>query len=67
MTIRYNPALTDSEILDIRRQIKANCDYCPCALVQNEDTLCMCKEFREMDEGVCHCGLYVKTQKDIEE
>ncbi len=26
------------------------------------DTKCMCKEFREMDEGMCHCGLYIKTK-----
>lgn len=27
----------------------------------------MCKEFREMDEGMCHCGLYIKVQEeDIE-
>lgn len=29
--------------------------YCPCSLVRNDDTVCMCKEFREMEEGMCHC------------
>lgn len=30
-----------------------------------DDTVCMCKEFREMEEGMCHCQLYVKT-KDVD-
>ena len=34
--------------------------YCPCSVIKNDDTICMCKEFREMKEGTCHCGLYVK-------
>lgn len=25
----------------------------------------MCKEFREMEEGTCHCQLYIKT-KDVD-
>lgn len=25
-------------------------------------TKCMCKEFREMASGTCHCGLYTKTE-----
>lgn len=37
--------------------------YCPCSLVRNDDTVCMCKEFREMEEGTCHCQLYVKIKE----
>lgn len=33
-----------------------------CSLEKNEDTKCMCKEFREMASGTCHCGLYTKTE-----
>lgn len=37
--------------------------YCPCSLVRNEDTICMCKEFVESTEpGPCHCGKYVKVE-----
>ena len=37
--------------------------YCPCAIEQNEDTLCPCKEFRELDTpGVCHCGRFEKVE-----
>lgn len=39
--------------------------YCPCSLVRTDDTVCMCKEFREMEEGTCHCQLYIKT-KDVD-
>lgn len=38
--------------------------YCPCSLVRDDDTVCMCKEFREMEEGMCHCQLYIKTKDE---
>lgn len=47
----------------IQKQLKENSGYCPCSLFQNEDTKCMCKEFREQTEGECHCGLYVKIKE----
>ena len=35
--------------------------YCPCALEKTDDTVCMCKAFREQAfAGECHCGLYEK-------
>ena len=44
---------------DILQAVKNNDGYCPCAIVKNEDTKCMCKNFRELTEnGICHCGLY---------
>ena len=51
----------------IRQKLKENQNeygfpYCPCAIFHNDDTICMCKEFREMEEGECHCGLYVKIK-----
>ena len=45
---------------EMRQALIDNQGYCPCALEKTEDTRCMCKEFREMESGVCHCGLYVK-------
>lgn len=38
--------------------------YCPCRLQHTPDTVCMCKEFREQKEGLCHCGLYRKVIVD---
>lgn len=42
--------------------IRDNHGYCPCSLKKTPDTKCMCKEFREMEEGTCHCGLYIKVK-----
>ena len=47
---------------NIAAAVKANDGYCPCRRVKNEDTKCMCKEFREGGLGECHCGLYEKTE-----
>lgn len=47
---------------DIMAAVRANDGYCPCRRVKNEDTKCMCKEFREGGLGECHCGLYEKTE-----
>lgn len=59
MTIRVSD---DKELVkEIRRKLKENGNYCPCKLTKNDDTKCMCKEFRDMAEGECHCGLYIKT------
>lgn len=46
----------------MRKALKDNNGFCPCAIEKNEDTKCMCKEFREMASGTCHCGLYTKTE-----
>ena len=54
MIIEINP--------DFGEAVAANDGYCPCAIEKNEDTRCICKEFREMDEGECHCGRYKKVK-----
>lgn len=58
MGIRIND---DAELVaEIRARLKENDGYCPCRLMKTPDSKCMCKEFREQESGVCHCGLYVK-------
>lgn len=50
----------------IRAMLKENGGYCPCvpAFARNEDTKCVCKEFREAPAGTtCHCGLYYKEEE----
>lgn len=48
---------------DIRARVKANGGYCPCAIVKDDDTKCMCKAFLEQPyTGECHCGLYIKVE-----
>lgn len=55
----------DKKLVDLIRQtLKQNGGYCPCALFKNEDTKCMCKDFKEQEEGVCHCGLYIKIKQE---
>ena len=61
MYIHKNP---DGEYArEVQKKIKANGGYCPCKLVKNRDTKCMCKDFRDAcdrgEEGWCMCGLYV--------
>ena len=54
------------KIIEVNPQIKElvekNNGYCPCTVLKNEDTKCICKEFREQTEsGVCHCGRFLKV------
>lgn len=61
MKIIVNP---DPNIVnDIRNRLKENEGYCPCRLNKTPDTKCMCKQFREQDSGICHCGLYIKINE----
>ena len=51
----------------IRAAISKRNGHCPCAIVTNDDTLCMCKDFRDSIsdpefEGFCHCKLYYKEK-----
>jgi hypothetical protein len=49
---------------EIEEAIKANDGYCCCALEKNDDTKCICKDFREQNHfGFCHCGRYYKVLK----
>ena len=48
------------KVKEVREAIAKNNGYCPCKIIKNADTKCMCKEFREQDTGYCHCELYYK-------
>ena len=56
--IKYN--IENPAFEYIKKAVKDNKGFCPCKLLKNEDTKCMCKEFREHEKGICHCGLYIK-------
>ena len=45
---------------EILQTVKDNGGYCPCRIQHTPDTKCMCKEFREQENGECYCGLYYK-------
>lgn len=47
----------------IRENVEANNGYCPCAIWQTPDTKCMCKDFREQESGLCHCGRFEKVEE----
>lgn len=49
---------------EVKKRLKENNNYCPCRLQKTPDTKCMCKEFREQKNGICHCGLYIKVIKE---
>lgn len=56
---------THEEAKKIREKMKEAWGHCPCVLPskRNDDTICMCKSFREAPAGtICHCGLYIKTE-----
>lgn len=45
---------------EILAAIKANGGYCPCRIEHTPENRCMCEEFKDMESGTCHCGLYTK-------
>ena len=54
-------------VAKIKEGLKRTGGYCPCIREQNDDTKCMCKDFREKVkdpnfEGYCHCMLYYKEK-----
>lgn len=58
MSITINP---NTEFVQmILERLELNDGYCPCSLARVPDMKCMCREFREAEEGFCHCGLYIK-------
>ena len=56
--------LKGKKLNDFLRLLNKNDGYCPCSTVKNEDTKCVCKEFRDMGEGICHCGLFIKKKDE---
>ena len=65
VSISDNPDI----VFSIRASIKDNDGYCPCQTDKNEDTKCMCKDFRDKledpeFEGECFCGLYIKHNSE---
>ena len=65
MKVRLNE---DHKIVElIRKGLEETGGYCPCRRSRNDDTKCVCKEFREQIkdpefEGFCHCRLYYKEK-----
>lgn len=64
MRITINPDKKKAKV--IKKALKNNNGYCPYALIQNQDTKCQCREFREQESGWCHCGLFYKGELNSE-
>ena len=53
----------EEEYNEITEAVKLNDNYCPCLSYKNEDTKCMCKNFRDSkDVDFCHCGRFYKVK-----
>lgn len=53
----------EEEYTEISEAVKLNDDYCPCLSYKNDDTKCMCKDFRNSPEtDFCHCGRFYKVK-----
>ena len=53
----------EEEYNEITEAVKLNDNYCPCLSYKNEDTKCMCKDFRDnKDTDFCHCGRFYKVK-----
>lgn len=68
MKIIKNP---DTEyVAEMKNKLKENSGYCPCSIIRNQDTKCMCKDFRDQvarnEPGFCHCGLYCAVEETEE-
>ena len=67
MVVRLN---SNEEIVKtVKEGLKKKGGYCPCRFEKNEDTKCICKEFRDQIkdpnfEGYCHCMLYYKSKEE---
>ena len=61
--IKLNPDV--EKVKEVREAIAKNNGYCPCKIIKNADTRCMCKEFREqLVPGPCQCMLYIKYREE---
>lgn len=54
----------DKEVYEsVTKEIKANDGYCCCRIVRNENTRCVCKDFKEQQtEGLCYCERFIKKE-----
>ena len=65
MAVRLND---DKDLVAaVKEGLRRTGGFCPCKLELNEDTRCICREFREQIadpeyEGYCHCMLYYKSK-----
>jgi len=61
--LKIIPNPDKNEYEEITNDVVNNDGYCPCLSYKNQDTKCICKEFRDQNfEGFCHCGRFKKIE-----
>ena len=59
--VRKNP--NEETFQEVSNAVKDNEGYCCCEMYKTPDTKCMCKNFREQEDGgFCHCGRFYKVK-----
>ena len=61
-TKKLSPIWNEFEWEIFRNAVEDNGGYCPCMVERTPDTKCMCKDFREQESGLCHCGRFEKVE-----
>ena len=62
--LKTKPHPSSEIFLEISNAVKDNEGYCCCEIEKNEDTKCMCRNFREQEgSGFCHCGRFFKVRE----
>jgi hypothetical protein len=53
--------ITDNnKVVNHMRECLLKDEHCPCQIQKTDDTLCICKQFK--DTGICKCGLWVREE-----
>ncbi len=61
--LKIIPNPDNDTYVKITKAVIDNGGYCPCELLKNTDTKCVCKAFKEQTiEGECHCGRFIKKE-----
>lgn len=62
--VLYNVGVKDNvnTVYKILKRLEQD-KHCPCRLKKTEDTICVCREFKEQNGGTCHCGLFEKKNE----
>lgn len=63
MTLKIIPNPDTEKFKEVTQKVIDNDGYCPCLFEKNDDTKCMCKDFREQTTpGFCHCTRFIKVE-----
>jgi ferredoxin-thioredoxin reductase catalytic subunit len=64
MQKKYKLNPDKEKVKKIQEALKKSNGFCPCSLVQDENTKCPCLELRT--QNICHCELFVPVDYTLE-